>query len=55
MTMPAKGQQILAVSDQIVHFGTSVNDIFKACVQNSSSENLMQVLARKYSGRDQYI
>lgn len=35
MTMATNGQQILAVSDQVVYFGTSVNDIFKACVQNS--------------------
>lgn len=47
------GQQILAVSDQTVYFGTSVNDIFKACVKNGPGENLIQVLARKYSGRDQ--
>lgn len=54
MTNTTNGQQILAVSEQVVYFGTSVNGIFKACMQNSSSENLIQELARKYSGRDHY-
>lgn len=35
MTMATNGQQILAASDQVVYFGTSVNDILKACVQIS--------------------
>lgn len=39
MTKATNGKQILAVSDKVVYFGTSVNDIFKACVQNISSEN----------------
>lgn len=52
MTKAINRQQILALSDQV---GTSVNDILKACVQNISSENLIQVLARKCSGRDQHI
>lgn len=55
MAMATNWQQMLIVSDQVVYFGTSVNYIFKDYVQNSSSKNLIQVLARKYSGRDQYI